>query len=186
MVCAGDLSGVEGRAGHGSARVCGKGRIRLRSRYSGDREWAVMCSGWKARATESHRGERATPVRPVRFFSRLRVRRTGRRAVMRAGGRECETPHPLPLSPVRGEGCYCAFSRQKTHNPPVAPVKRGRGVGGEGARHTTKHTASPRTVPPTPPDSYSYSVRPGGRYSYSYSKTDRTLNAEISRPALAA
>ncbi|MGV2340488.1 MAG UNVERIFIED_CONTAM: FtsX-like permease family protein [Planctomycetaceae bacterium] len=32
----------------------------------------------------------------------------------------------------------------------------------------------------------SYSVRPGGRYSYSYSKTARTLYAELTRPDLDA
>ena len=44
------------------------------------------------------------------------------------------TPHPRPLSPSRGEGCHAQFPLQlKTQIPPLAPVKRGRGVGGEGA-----------------------------------------------------
>ena len=38
-----------------------------------------------------------------------------------------------PLAPSRGEGCHARFPLLlKTQTPPLAPVKRGRGVGGEG------------------------------------------------------
>jgi hypothetical protein len=45
------------------------------------------------------------------------------------------TPHPRPLSPSRGEGC-CARFPPLLKNIKYSPrPQRGRGVGGEGARH---------------------------------------------------
>jgi len=35
----------------------------------------------------------------------------------------------------------------KTLIPPLAPVKRGRGVGGEGAKHPNRHTTQHRIAP---------------------------------------
>jgi hypothetical protein len=40
------------------------------------------------------------------------------------------TPIPSPLPGARG--AIAPSATQKTRNPPLAPVKRGRGVGGEG------------------------------------------------------
>jgi hypothetical protein len=69
-----------------------------------------------------------------------------------------QKPSRPPTSRLRGFACDKHSASRLTTNPPLAPVKRGRGDGGEGA------------TPQKNLSSYSYSVRPGGRYSYSYSK----------------
>ena len=140
---------------------------------------------------QATRSRRITP--PVRFCRQ------------NTAGTPVSTPGPAPAPPP-------ADSRPRlAHKSPLAPVKRGRGVGGEGAtlpterqRHPTHRNAQncatdaagrsaehphPRTPVRGSPDgplttvpkrlnSYSYSVRPGGRYSYSYSK-----NATHHRPS---
>ena len=67
------------------------------------------------------------------------------------------TPDPSPLPGARGAMCdfHCSL---KTQIPPLAPVKRGRGVGGEGAsplntaRDSSPIPASPgrARLPPSP------------------------------------
>jgi len=81
--------------------------------------------------------------------------------------------HPLRFpSRLRGfaasrETIRLVLNRPLTTNPPLAPVKRGRGVGGEGVTCTTPHLLPANTPPPAHATySYSYSVRPGGRYSF--------------------
>ena len=102
-------------------------------------------SGWKARATETQQvgwGEPGTAVPgcaawmpSVHFrlfaflfaFSREANRVEGHAVAM---GRVCLTPHPRPLSPARGEGCYDAFTAQGTDDSCGLPVTRGGGVPG--------------------------------------------------------
>gem|GEM_PF-2663751 len=48
------------------------------------------------------------------------------------------TPHPRPLSPARGEGWQVRFPLQLKNTKSSPCPRRGRGVGGEGARHPGK------------------------------------------------
>ena len=81
-------------------------------------------------------GTSSPQAAPAPSRSRLVVDRVVRGAALPGGPRGTRgtyTPHPRPLSPSRGEGCHARFPLQlKTQHPPLAPVKRGRGVGGEG------------------------------------------------------
>jgi len=70
--------------------------------------------------------------------SRLRVRRAPCKIPCCGNPRrQPMTPHPHPLSPSRGEGCFDALAQKKTQNPPLAPNGgEGSGVRGPATLHS--------------------------------------------------
>ena len=85
---------------------------------------------------------------PLRFPSRLRVRPTVCKApplqCLGAAGAVASRTDLGLASPSYGKhklrSVLLRFRQHKAHIPPLAPVKRGRGVGGEGEHSPCKHT----------------------------------------------
>jgi len=155
---------VTGRAGYGSARTAARvtvGRFLCPRNTRNNTKPArvtrpVRCSGWKAQATKIATG-------PAGCGS---ARVCGRDAASHRPSATCVSLRGVAASRETQLPCNTLATP-----PPLAPVKRGRGVGGEGASH-------PRQQPPRQSKSHSDVL---GLESPSY----RNRTPADSRPRLA-
>jgi hypothetical protein len=98
------------------------------------------------------------------------------------------TPHPLPLSPSRGEGASALFTTNKTRQSPLAPTGGGAGVRGQrnlpAPRQPFRDTVNPAysctvratrgwAFHPSPPTPLPFQGR-GGQCSFATNKTQQS------------